>query len=266
MSTIESMNQFQQLPKVRVVAATNQTGTYFNGATNNGVGATFTYATGALTIDGVTINVGDFILFAAQTSAFQNGIYQCTQAGATGVAAILQRRGDFQCQEHIRTGHYVPVGAGTTYAGSMWIVVEPLPAAIGSPASGTANNINFVDVASAAGGPFMPLSGGTFTGSAFANKGTGTVSSGAVTINTQAGVITTTSLSTAGGASTTITLTNSQISSSSVVLLSWMGGTNTTANFTMSVVPGTGTATITIFNNTAATALNGTIIIGFEVL
>lgn len=143
MSTIESMNQFEQYPHVRLVAATNQSGTYFNGATNNGVGATFTYATGALTIDSVAVALGDFILFSGQSSAYQNGIYQCTQAGATGVAAILTRRGDFQCREQIRGGHYVPVRAGTVYAGSLWTVVEPIPAAIGAPASGTANNINF---------------------------------------------------------------------------------------------------------------------------
>lgn len=97
------------------------------------------------------------------------------------------------------------------------------------------------------------------------DKGTGTVSAGAVTINHQAGVITTTSLSTAGGGSATVTLTNSFISASSVINLQWMGGSNTVPNFTMSAVPSSGSATITIYNNTAATALNGTIIIGFNV-
>lgn len=96
-------------------------------------------------------------------------------------------------------------------------------------------------------------------------KGTGTATANAVTINQQGGVITTTSLTTAGGASQAITLTNSIITASSVVETSWMGGTNTTANFTVSAVPGAGTCTITIFNNTAATALNGTIILGFTV-
>lgn len=143
MSTIEALNASQQLARVRLVAATNQSGTYVNGPLNNGVGATFTYATGALTIDSVTVNLNDYILFSGQTSAYQNGIYQCTQVGATGVAAVLTRRGDFQCIEQIRGGHYIPVSAGTTYGGSMWVVIEPLPAAIGAPASGIANNINF---------------------------------------------------------------------------------------------------------------------------
>ena len=148
MSTIEALNTFKQLGAVRLVASSNQSGTYFNGSTNNGVGATFTYATGTLTIDSVTVNLNDYILFAGQTSAYQNGIYQCITVGATGVAAVLQRRGDFQCIEQISGASYCPVAAGTVYAGSMWTVVEPLPAAIGVPVTSGANNINFQTITS----------------------------------------------------------------------------------------------------------------------
>jgi len=115
MSTIEALNASKQLAVVRVVAATNQTGTYFNGSLNNGVGATFTYATGTLTIDSVALNLNDFVLFSGQTAGYQNGIYQVTTLGSTGVAAVLTRRGDFQCREQIRGGQYVPVAAGTVY-------------------------------------------------------------------------------------------------------------------------------------------------------
>jgi hypothetical protein len=157
MSTIESLNASTQLAAVRLVAASNQSGTYNNGPLNNGVGATFTYATGALTIDSVAVNLNDFILFSGQSSAYQNGIYQCIQAGATGVAAILQRRGDFQCREQIRGGQFVPVSAGTTYGGSVWTVVEPLPAALGAPASGTANNINFTTITAGGSSLFLQV-------------------------------------------------------------------------------------------------------------
>lgn len=129
------------LTPVRLVAASNQSGTYFNGPSNNGVGATFTYATGALTIDSVAVNVNDRILFAAQSSAWQNGIYICTQAGATGVAAILQRAEDMQSIEQTFTGQYVSVKGGTTYGGSIWTLIEPFPAALGQPI--TANNVVF---------------------------------------------------------------------------------------------------------------------------
>lgn len=98
------------------------------------------------------------------------------------------------------------------------------------------------------------------------DKGTGTEASNAVTINHQSGVITSSSLTTAGGGTYVITLTNSFVATSSVVLVGWMGGTNTVANFTVSATAASGSSVITIHNNTAATSLNGTIIIGFTVL
>lgn len=97
-------------------------------------------------------------------------------------------------------------------------------------------------------------------------KVNGTESSNAVTANGVAGVITTSSLTTAGGSSYAITWTNSAITSTSVVLLTIAGGTNTTENITLKCVPGSSSATLTIYNNTAATALNGTILISYAVL
>lgn len=98
------------------------------------------------------------------------------------------------------------------------------------------------------------------------NKGTGTEAANAVAISKLAGVITTSSLNTAGAGSYAITLTNTYIAATSNILVSYNGGTNTTRNITISAVPGSGTATITIYNNTAATALNGTVIIHFFVI
>lgn len=155
MSTIESLNSFQCLAAVRLVAASNQSGTYYNGPLNNGVGANFTYATGVLTIDSVTVNLNDFVLLSGQTAAYENGIYQCTQLGATGVAAVLTRRGDFQCREQIQEGAFVSVGAGTTYGGSVWTVIEPLPAAIGVPVVSGANNINFATITAGGSSLFL---------------------------------------------------------------------------------------------------------------
>jgi hypothetical protein len=97
-------------------------------------------------------------------------------------------------------------------------------------------------------------------------KVNGTEAANAVTASGNAGVITTSSLTTAGGASYAITWTNTKISATSVIHLSIQGGTNTTQNITFECVPGSGSATLTIYNNTAATALNGTIFIGYSVL
>ncbi len=129
--SFQQYNVSPWLTPVRLVATSAQSGTYFNGPANNGVDATFTYATGALTIDSVTVNVGDRVLLSAQTAASQNGVYVCNQAGATGVSAILQRSADQQCIEQMYAGQYVSVGAGTVHAGSAFVLVEPLPAHLG---------------------------------------------------------------------------------------------------------------------------------------
>jgi len=103
-------------------------------------------------------------------------------------------------------------------------------------------------------------------GSIILPKVNGTEATNAVTASGVAGVITTSSLSTAGGASYAITWTNTVMTSTSVVLLTIAGGTNTTQNITLKIVPGSGTSTLTIYNNTAATALNGTILISYLVI
>ena len=98
-------------------------------------------------------------------------------------------------------------------------------------------------------------------------KVNGTEAGNAVTASGNAGVITTSSLTTAGGASYAITWTNTKITATSVIALTIQGGTNNaTQNITFTCVPGAGSATLTIYNNTAATALNGTILIGYAVL
>lgn len=131
MSTFQQFNINPVLTPVRVVATTNQAGTYNNGESNNGVGATLTYATGALSIDSVVIEVGNRILLIGQTNANENGVYVCTQAGATGVSAILQRAADQQSLEQFHPGQYVTVGAGTVNKGAAFVMTEPVPAQLG---------------------------------------------------------------------------------------------------------------------------------------
>lgn len=130
--TLVAYNTQPWLTAVRLATTANQSGTYYNGSTNNGVGATFTYATGALTIDSVTVAVGDRLLFKDQTSGLENGIYVCTTAGATGVAAVLQRSTDQQSIEQMNTGFYASIAAGTVNGGGIFVMVEPKPGAIGT--------------------------------------------------------------------------------------------------------------------------------------
>jgi len=258
MANFEQYNKYPVLTPVRVVSASNVSGVYSNGPSNNGVGATLTISASSLTVDSVSLNVGDRLLLAAQTSAFQNGIYVVNSIGST---VVLQRSGDLQSIEQVNSGFFVSVAAGTVYNGSIYTMVEPKPAAFGI------NSLVLVNVGSESSGTFLPLAGGTMTGQIVADKGTGTVSAGAVTINHQAGVITTTSLTTAAGSSATVTLNDSDITSSSVILVSLMGGTNTTIGIQLSCAyTSAGVATLTISNNNASAALNGTLFIGFCVL
>ncbi len=97
-------------------------------------------------------------------------------------------------------------------------------------------------------------------------KANGTEAANAVTASGNAGFITTSSLSTAAGASYVITWTNTLITATSVIGLLMQGGTNTVHNVTFSCVPGAGTATLTIYNNDPTNPLNGTILIGYTVL
>ncbi len=98
-----------------------------------------------------------------------------------------------------------------------------------------------------------------------ASKVNGTEAANAVTASGTAGVITTSSLTTASGSSYAITWTNTLISTSSVILLSIMGGTNTKNSLELIATAGSGTSTLTITNNNSA-SLDGTVIIGYQVI
>ena len=101
-------------------------------------------------------------------------------------------------------------------------------------------------------------------------SGTGTVSSGTVTINQPCGIITTASLTTGTATATTFDFVNNRISSTSEVLVSIVGGTNTGGLPTMGqCTVGSGSATVSIVNancTNAGSALNGTLKVAFVVL
>jgi len=197
--SFQQFNVSPWLTSVRLAATSNQSGTYFNGPLNNGVGALFTYATGALTIDSVAVEVGDRVILTAQTAENENGVYVCKQAGATGVSCILQRSADQQCIEQMKSGQYVTVGAGSVQAGNAFVLIEPLPAILGvddltwesQPAVGavtfsggastanalavfsdTAGNIKAADAAPVTLGQNLAVTGtGTFSGAIASTAG-----------------------------------------------------------------------------------------------
>ncbi len=168
------------------------------------------------------------------------------------------------------------VGQATTYTlpdpanavGQVLVAGGATPLVIGNliKASSTAGAV--VDAGIIATNIVSKIAVNTFTGigSIILPKVNGTESTNAVTASGVAGVITTSSLSTAGSSSYAITWTNTVMTATSVVLLTISGGTNTTENVTLKIAPGAGSGTLTIYNNTAATALNGTIFISYLVI
>ena len=93
-----------------------------------------------------------------------------------------------------------------------------------------------------------------------------TSTAGAATINKTAGQITTEALTTAALASYTMTLTNSLIEATSIVLVTVGLGTSTTGEpVVLYATPAAGSAVIIIKNVHGTVALNGTLKINFAV-
>lgn len=118
----------------------------------------------------------------------------------------------------------------------------------------TATNGNFV---SSAAGKGLLFSATTASGAA----------SGPVVLNSRAGNVTFTSVSIAAAADLTLTMTNSEItSSSSQVIYSLAGATTGSALSVKSVTPGSGTIAFVITNGTGATTTTADISITFLVV
>jgi hypothetical protein len=93
---------------------------------------------------------------------------------------------------------------------------------------------------------------------------TATAVAGAATLNKASGKITTEALTTAAGATYTLTLTNSQIAAADTVFASLANGTNSAGDPAIGLVtPGAGSVTIAVVNRHASAALNGTLVISF---
>lgn len=121
MEKVEEMLSGKLKAPVRVVATTDQVGTY---AAAPDLEFTYT-ATEALHIDGVAMLVGDRVLLQNQTDPTQNGIYTVEVAGEDGPtppaeAAVLKRAPDFNDSSMIEQGQQVSVMEGTTQANTTW--------------------------------------------------------------------------------------------------------------------------------------------------
>lgn len=119
---------YNVLTPVRVVSTTNVSGSYSNGSSNNGVGATLTVSASSLTIDSVAVRVSDRVLLQNQTNAYENGIYVVKEISTQ---VVLQRSDDQQNIEQLKGGQFTMVAAGTVNEGAAFTLIEPLPQVIG---------------------------------------------------------------------------------------------------------------------------------------
>jgi len=104
---------------VRAATTANLSANYYNGALNDGIGATLTSTVSvALSIDGITpfvdtLGSEDRVLVKDQTAKLQNGIYIVTTAGSGATPWVLTRATDADESAEIPSGTFVFVTEGT---------------------------------------------------------------------------------------------------------------------------------------------------------
>ena len=107
---------------VRVATTGNLAGTYA------GAGQTFTAnSNGAISIDGVSLNLNDRLLLKDQSSASQNGIYTVTTIGNTSNPFVLTRAVDFNTSAEVSAGAFTYVESGTANLGKSFIQTNQNP-------------------------------------------------------------------------------------------------------------------------------------------
>ncbi len=106
-----------------------------------------------------------------------------------------------------------------------------------------------------------------YNGGLYSTGGTASATAGAATLSQFSGVITSESITTAAGAEYTLTLTNTKITTGSMVFASVALGTSSQGTPTVTTVkPQSGSVVIKVKNDHASLALNGTIIVSFFVV
>lgn len=92
---------------------------------------------------------------------------------------------------------------------------------------------------------------------------TATAVAGAATLNKLQGAVTSEALTTAANGIYTLTLTNSTIAAADMVIATAQNGTNTTEGLSIERIQPAAGSCVFILRNTAAAALNGTVVIKF---
>jgi len=118
-----------------------------------------------LTLDGVTLTLGDRVLIKDQVSTFQNGIYFVSNVGSVSSNWVLIRALDFNQAADIIQYGVMLVNAGTINQSTLYQEVSPGPFLIGTTA------ITFARFQAGAISLPVPLSAGGTQASLTANNG-----------------------------------------------------------------------------------------------
>ena len=102
---------------VRVATTTNLDATY-----NNGAGTLTANANGAITVDGVTLVVGNRVLVKDQSTNTQNGFYKVTTVGSGSAAFVLTRTPDADAAEELTAGAFTFTEEGTANADNGYVL------------------------------------------------------------------------------------------------------------------------------------------------
>lgn len=120
------LNTLRYVNPCLVATTANLTATYSNGTA--GVGATLTNSgtQAALSIDGVTLAVGNRVLVKDQTASLQNGIYTVTNIGSVSTNWILTRAVDYDVPAFAIRGDIVSVITGSASSASLWMLTSSI--------------------------------------------------------------------------------------------------------------------------------------------
>lgn len=114
---------------------------------------------GILTVDGVSVVVGNRILVKNQGAGSQNGIYVVTNTGNGSSPFVLTRATDFDSSAEASPGSFAFVEEGNTYADTGWVMTANAPITLDTTSLTWAQ---FSGAGSYTAGNGLTLSGSTF--------------------------------------------------------------------------------------------------------
>lgn len=99
--------------------------------------------TGALTVDGTAVSVGNRILVKNEAAQTNNGIYSVTAAGSGIAAYVLTRVSDYNSSANVVPGEATYVINGSTLSDDWWALTTAAPITVGGGGSGS--NLTYVE-------------------------------------------------------------------------------------------------------------------------